>query len=170
MSTVFCTGICCPQSRCFPLLAPPRSPESCPPCCTRPAQAEHPSPQPGAPSAGLCAASSHPTEPTGGHLQPLALRLISPGWHAATNTSAQGTPGTICQEMAREHNPASVTGTGDQECPKRSRGTATEDSWQPDILNTFYILNTGVDKAGISPRAWQCLHCVSPAHFPDLHI
>lgn len=46
---------------------------------------------------------------------------------------------------------------GDQESPERSQGTATEASWQPDILKT------SVDKVGISPWAGQCLHCVSPA-------
>lgn len=53
---------------------------------------------------------------------------------------------------------------GEPESPERSQGTATEASWQPDILKT------SVDKVGISPWAGQCLHCVSPAEFPDLHI
>lgn len=50
--------------------------------------------------------------------------------------TGQGTPGTICQEMAREHNPGSVTGTGSPGEPKALRRDSHRGqlaTWHPKI-------------------------------------
>lgn len=150
------------------LLTPgtPSEPWIVPTLLSMPCAGEGASPQPGAASAGLWALSlclpwhcwalrTHWRPPQPRHWSHPA------GTQGQTHVARTEHRGTICQEMAREHNPGSVTGT--PESPRRWQRNATEDSWQPDILKTR------VDKVGISPWAGQCLHCVSPEYCPGLH-
>lgn len=171
----------CPQSWRFPLLAHPRSSELCLPCCAHPVQVECLSPQPGAPSAGLSAVPVRnrtvllpvPAPPT--PQNPLQLwhwsHLAGTLWQTTGLAhcdqhicTGQGTPGTICQEMAREHHPASATGTWRAGEPK---ALPRDSHWGQ--LAARHPKST-VHKVGMSPWAGQCLHCVSPAYFLDLHI
>lgn len=112
--------------------------------CT-PCAGEGASPQPGAASAGLWALSlclcwhhQNPLEATP------ALTLISPSWHTGTNRAGTlwpthlhrtGHRGTICQEMAWEHNPGSVTGAGSPGEPKaltKERHWGQLATWHPE--------------------------------------